>query len=372
MTAGQTAAQTPVLTLPEALAALPKVELHCHLEGCLRPDTVAELAAAHDIALPLPAGAPVTDLYRYGSLDEFLAVFWLVQSVLTTPDDWSRLAYEAALDGAASGRVYAELFVTPARHLAAGQRLDGILTGIDQGLAAAERETGSRCRLILDMDRAFGADAGRQLVDDLVSLRRAGFGPAERVIGVGMDSTELGVDPRSFAAAYAAARGAGLRLTGHQGEDTPPAAIADVLDVLGAERIDHGLSVLADPDLVTRMAGDQIPLTVCPTSNVVIANRVASLADHPLPAMRAAGLLVTVNTDDPALSDLTLAGEYAACARAWDWDFDTAVQIALAGVEACWLDAGEKQELGQRIRSEARTLAAALQEPRRPGVATLS
>jgi adenosine deaminase len=348
------------MTLTQALAALPKVELHCHLEGCLRPDTVAELAKAHDIALPLPPGAPVTDLYRYGSLDEFLAVFWLVQSVLTTPDDWSRLAYEAALDGAASGRVYAELFVTPARHLAAGQRLDGILAGVDAGLAAAEQETGTDCRLILDMDRAFGAEAGGQLVSELVALRRQGFAPADRVIGVGMDSTELGVDPRSFAAAYADARAAGLRLTGHQGEDTPPALIADVLDVLGAERIDHGLSVLADPELVTRMAGDRIPLTVCPTSNVVIANKVARLVDHPLPHMRAAGLLVTVNTDDPALTDLTLAGEYAACAQAWNWDFDTAVQIALAGVEASWLDASDKKTLEQRIRTKGQALAAQL------------
>jgi adenosine deaminase len=351
------------LELNEALRRLPKVELHCHLEGCLRPTTAADLAIANDVPLPLAPGAPVTDLYRYGSLDEFLAVFWLVQSLLCQRGDWERLAYEAVLDGAASGRVYAEVFVTPARHLAAGQPLRDILAGVDTGLAAGEAETGSRTRVILDMDRAFGPAAGRQLVDELVELRRDGYAPASRVIGVGMDSTEIGVDPKSFAPAYAVARSAGLRLTGHQGEDTPPAAIADVLDVLGAERIDHGLSVTAAPDLVARMAGEQIPLTVCPTSNVVIANRVASLADHPFTAMRDAGLLVTINTDDPALTDLSLAGEYADCAQAWGWSFHTAVDVALAGVEAAWLDPDDKRALAQRLRGEADALAAQLASP---------
>ena len=150
------------MTLDEALEQLPKVELHCHVEGTMRPATVLELATRNGVALPT---TDLDQLYRYGSLDEFLAVFWMVQSCLCTRDDWSRLAYESVVDAAAHGRVYAETFFTPARHLAAGQRLADIVAGLAEGIEAAEAETGARCLLIADMDKAFGPEAGLELVD---------------------------------------------------------------------------------------------------------------------------------------------------------------------------------------------------------------
>jgi len=343
-----------VETLDGALDRLPKVELHCHLEGTMRPATVLELAARHRIALPT---TDLDELYRFSSLDGFLSVFWLVQSCLAGRDDWARLAYESVVDAAAHGRVYAESFFTPARHLAAGQRLGDIIAGLAEGIDAAEAETGARCQLILDLDRAFGPSAGLEGVAQLVELRAAGAKGTERVIGIGMDSTELGVDPRSFAPAYAAAGRAGLRLTAHQGEDTGPAAIAACVDVLGAERIDHGLSIVDDDALVHRFAAERIPLTVCPTSNVLIANRVPDLAHHPLARMRAAGLLATLNTDDPSLISLDLGREYAAVAAAYGWGFDTMVDVAHDGVEASWLDGDEQRRLHQRIDVAARSLA---------------
>ena len=338
---------------PAALRALPKVELHCHVEGTMRPQTVAGLARKNGVALP---AGDIRDLYRYGSLDEFLRVFWLVQSVLADRDDWARLGYESVLDGAAAGRVYAEVFVTPARHLAAGQSLASVLEGLGAGLAAGDAETGCLTRVIVDMDRAYGGDAGRQLVSELAGLRRAGAPGAGRVIGIGMDSTERGVDPLAFAPAYREAAAAGLHRTGHQGENSPAAAVGVVAVGLGAERIDHGLSVSDDPELVAFFADRRIPLTMCPTSNVVIANACDSVARHPLPALRAAGVLVTVNTDDPALTDLDLAREYAACAAAWDWSWDQMTDLALDGVEASWLDESGKRALSARIRAEAARL----------------
>lgn len=194
---------------------------------------------------------------------------------------------EAVLDGAAGGRVYAEVFVTPARLLAGGAVLGDILAGIEEGLAADETETGSHVALNLDMDRAFGADAGLQLLEQAEQLRRSGAPGSARIIGDGMDSTEIGVDPRSFASAYAFAGKLGLRRTGHQGQDTPASAIAPVIDVLGAERVDHGLSIAGDPELVRRVTGEGIPLTLCPSSNILIAHRVATLAEHPFPVLRA-------------------------------------------------------------------------------------
>jgi adenosine deaminase len=336
-----------------ALRALPKVELHCHVEGTMRPATVAELARKNGVRLP---AGDVRDLYSYGSLDEFLSVFWLVQSVLADRSDWERLGYESVLDGAAAGRVYAEVFVTPARHLAAGQSLRDVLAGLGAGLAAGDAETGCQTMVIVDMDRAYGGDAGLSLVSELVSLRRSGAPGTDRVLGIGMDSTELGVDPLSFAPAYQLAASAGLRRTGHQGENSPASAVMSVVSELGAERVDHGLSLLDDPALVRRFADLRVPLTMCPTSNVVIANAFPSVAAHPLPALRAAGVLVTVNTDDPALTDLDLAREYAACASAWGWDFDRMVDVALDGVAATWLDDSDKHALAARVRAEAERL----------------
>ena len=319
----------------------------------MRPATVLDLAHKNGIALPT---TNLDDLYRYDSLDGFLTVFWLVQSCLVSREDWARLAHESVVDGAAHGRVYAETFFTPARHLASGQRLADIVAGLVEGIEAAEQETGARCMLIADIDRAYGPAAGAELVDGLIELRRAGAPGIDRVIGIGLDSTELGVDPRAFAPAYKAAGAAGFRLTAHQGEDTGPDAIAACVDVLGAERIDHGLSIVSDDDLVRRFASERIPLTVCPTSNVVIANRVPDLAHHPYARMRAAGLLATLNTDDPALTDLDLGREYRAVASAYGWDFDTMVGVSHDGVDGTWLDDADKARLHHVIDEAAAEL----------------
>jgi adenosine deaminase len=182
----------------------------------------------------------------------------------------------------------------------------------------------------------------------------------ERVIGVGLDSTELGVDPTDFAEAFEVAGKAGLRRTSHQGEETPPSHIWAGLDVLGSERIDHGLSSIQDPELVRRLAGERIPLTVCPSSNVVIANAVPRLELHPFRRMREAGLLATLNTDDPALTDLDLGREYASCREAFDYQWEDMVAIALDGVEASWLDEDDKRELRGRVERAGAELGGGL------------
>ncbi len=322
--------------------AIPKVELHCHVEGTIRPETVMELARA--AGRPLPVDDP-RQLYRYTSLDSFLAIFWLVQEVLARPDDWERAAYESLVDAVPHGLRYREMFFTPARHLAAGQDLGAIVEGLTKGIEAAEAETGVRCMLIADIDKAYGAEPGRELVERLVELRRQGR--AERVIGVGMDSTELGVDHRTFAGAFALAQAAGLRRTAHAGEAVHVGAsnIAIVLDVLGVERIDHGVAIMEDAALLGRVVGERIPLTVCPNSNVVIANRFSSLAEHPFRSMREAGVLATLNTDDPGMTDLDLGKEYRTVASALDLGFDAIAAVALDGVEASWLDESEKRTM---------------------------
>jgi adenosine deaminase len=333
---------------PQALERLPKVELHCHVEGTMRAATLVELAAKN--GLDLPVADPV-ELYQYDSLDGFLQIFWLVQSAIADRGDWARVAYESVVDAAPHGLVYRETFFTPARHLAAGQDLAEIVAGLDEGLAAAEADTGIRVNLVLDFDRDFGPDAALEQADRLVQLKRSSSPGVERVIGVGYDSTEIGREPATFAEAFSVARHAGLRRTAHQGENSGPDAIAACLDVLGVERIDHGISVLEDPELTARFADQRIPLTVCPNSNIRIANAYPTLADHVFPTMREAGLLATLNTDDPALTDLDLGYEYRSVAEAFGYGWDDMVAIALDGIEACWLDEADKTALRQRVRS---------------------
>lgn len=331
--------------------AMPKVELHCHIEGTMRASTVADLAAKNKIAFPVD---DPRDLYSYANLTEFLDVFWLVQSVLVTPDDWERLAYESVADAAGCGVAYREAFFTPARHLLGGQRLAEIVAALDRGLDAAERDTDVRCRLIFDIDRSYGPGPALEQVAELVALRRSDATGMARVIGIGMDSTELGIDPASFAEAYAVAGAAGLRRTAHQGENSPASAIAAALDVLGCERIDHGISILSDRDLVKRAVDSRLALTVCPRANVRINPDVcANLADHVFPELRSAGLVAMLNTDDPGLTDLDLAGEYLAVAQCFGYDRAAMTEIALDAVEASWAPAEEKSVLRNAVLAGA-------------------
>jgi adenine deaminase len=334
---------------------IPKVELHCHVEGTVRPQTVVELAAK--AGRPLPVDDP-TRLYRYDSLDSFLAVFWLVQETLVSPDDWARVAYESLVDGAAHGLRYREMFFTPARHLAAGQDLGAIVAGLTEGIQAAESEASVRCMLIADMDRAYGPAAGLELVERLGELRRSGAG--ERVIGIGADSTELGVDLAAFTPAFAEARRLGFRRTCHAGEavGVGPDNIAVALDVLGAERIDHGVAIVEDRALLARLAAERVPLTVCPMSNVVIANRFASLREHPLLEIRDAGVLVTINTDDPAMMEWDLGQEYRGVAEAFGLGPDELGRLAVEGIESTWLDDTDRRALAVEFEEALRGLDA--------------
>ena len=341
---------------PDVYDLIPKVELHCHIEGTVRPTTVVELA--RKAGRRLPSEDP-SELYTYESLDSFLAVFWLVQETLTERDDWARIGYESVVDGAAHGLRYRETFFTPARHLAAGQDLADIVAGLTEGIEAGEAATGAQCMLVADIDRAYGPAAGLELVRRLGDLRRSGR--AERVIGVGADSTELGVDMRAFAPAFKAAAQFGFRRTCHAGEAVGigPENIRIALDVLGAERIDHGVAIVEDPALVRRLADDGIPLTVCPTSNVAIANRFRSLSEHPLRAMREAGLLVTINTDDPAMMDLDLGEEYRRVADAYDYDVDELGRFAREGIASTWLDASDRAALSSAFEASIRAAGSA-------------
>ena len=247
------------------------------------------------------------------------------------------------------------MFFTPARHMGDGQDLGGIVAGLTDGIESAEAETMVRCMLIADIDKAYGPDAGLELVRALGDLRQSGR--AELVIGIGADSTELGVDHRAFAPAFREAARLGFRRTCHAGEavGTGAANIRIALEDLGVERIDHGVAVVEDQALLTEVAGRRIPFTVCPTSNIVIANLFRSLAEHPLQRMRHAGVPVTVNTDDPAMMGTELGAEYRAVASAFGLDAGEIGKLALEGIESTWLDPIDRAALAREF--EARLAA---------------
>jgi adenine deaminase len=322
---------------------LPKVELHCHLEGAARPSTIADLARANGVSLPTED--PV-ELFEFTDLDQFLAVYGVICASLVTADDFRRLTYEALEDAVASNVRYREMFFSPGFPMALGVSIDTVWDGIRAGLADAHHDLDVKCRIILDFDKPSGPGPAAELVEF------AGKQDRDLLVGVGGDSTERGVDHRAFAPVFARAKELGLHRTFHAGEDGPADNIAAAFDDLGCERIDHGFRLLDDPELTARIADARIPLTVCPISNVVIANVIADVADHPFARQRDAGVLVTVNSDDPGMMGTTICDDYEAVTDRFGYDADTIEDIALDAIGASWAPADEQAALRKRFLTE--------------------
>ncbi len=325
----------PLMAAPDSpLRLLPKVELHCHVEGTARAATVAELAAKHGI--PLGVDDP-DDLYTYESLADFLNAFGTVCSVFLEPADFHRLAYEAAEDAAAAGTRYREMFFSPGFHLDRGVPFHRMWEGLVSGIADGETDHGVRTRLILDVDKPKGIGPAMALLEVARSLDR------DLLIGVGGDSTEQGLDHHMFEPLIAEAQQLGLKTCFHCGEDGPAENIAIMVEA-GIDRIDHGTRLLDLPDLTKRVVDERIPLTSCPGSNVEIGV-VESLEAHPFVDQRAAGALVTLNSDDPTFFRYDLADEYERMSATFDLDMAEMVAIRDNAIEASWLDETDKAAL---------------------------
>jgi len=322
------------------LRTLPKVELHCHVEGAARAATVADLAAKHgvDIGVDDP-----DDLYTYESLADFLNAFGTVCSVFIEPADFHRLAYEAAEDAAAAGTRYREMFFSPGFHLDRGVPFDVLWEGLVSGIADGETDHGVRTRLILDVDKPKGIGPAMSMLEIARGLDR------DILLGVGGDSTERGLDHHMFEPLIREAKRMGLKTCFHCGEDGPAENIA-IMVAAGVDRIDHGTRLLDLPDLAKEVIDRQIPLTSCPSSNVEIGI-VDSLAAHPFAEQRQAGALVTLNSDDPTFFRFDLADEFERIANVFGYDFDTMVAIRDNAVDASWLDDAEKASLRAEFAS---------------------
>ena len=337
-------------SVPDAatLRALPKVELHCHLEGSVRPATIIDLARKNGVELAVD---DPTELYEFENLTQFLDVYSVICASLRTADDFRRITYESLQDGVAAGVRYREMFFSPGFIVGADVSLTDMWAGIRAGLVDAHADLDIRCRMILDVDKGAPPASAVELVEFAAEQDR------DELIGIGGDNSEHGIDHRTFAAAFDLAGRSGLRRTMHAGEDGPSSNVAISIDVLGCERIDHGVRLVEDPDLLRRVAEARIPLTVCPISNLLIARMVSSVSEHPFEQLRDAGVLVTINSDDPGMTGTTIVDDFVQLAEAFDYDFVTVAGIALDAIDASWAPADERRTLTERFQREIAAIA---------------
>jgi len=331
--------------LDRLIRRLPKVELHLHIEGTLEPEMMFSLAAKHGMSLPFRSVDDLRAAYQFSDLQSFLDLYYAGCSVLRDRRDFYTLAMAYFARAHADGVVHAELFFDPQTHTARGVAMEVVIAGLRDAMADAHRRYGVTSELILCFLRHLSeADALATL--DAALPFRGDF------IGVGLDSGERGNPPGKFERAFDRARGLGLRLVAHAGEEGPASYIRDALDLLKVERIDHGVRCDEDPGLVDRLVRDQVPLTVCPLSNLKLCV-VGSLADHNLARLLRRGVAVTINSDDPAYFGGYIAENYRATAAALGLTAAELVTLAENAVRASFLPATAKAALLGRIRNEA-------------------
>jgi adenosine deaminase len=314
-----------------------------HIEGTLEPEMMFHLATRNGLILPFEDVDQVHAAYRFTDLQSFLDIYYQGGEVLRTPDDFYDLM-SAYLDRAAADGVrHAEIFFDPQSHTGRGVGFEVFMRGFRDAISDGRRRLGISADLILCFLRHLSGEDALATIEEAEPF-------LEGVIGVGIDSSERGRPPELFEAAFARARELGLRAVAHAGEEGPPAYVAGAIDVLGAERIDHGVRSLEDPDLVARLRRDAIPLTVCPLSNVAL-RVVDELSEHPLPAMIEGGLLVSVHSDDPAYFGGYVGANYRGVQQSLGLDDSTITMLARNSIVASFLDAPRKEALLQELEA---------------------
>ena len=323
--------------MSDLVSRLPKTELHVHIEGTLEPEMMFRMAARKGMVLPFEDVDQVRAAYEFSDLQSFLDIYYQGAEVLLTPDDFYDLM-SAYLDRAAADGVrHAEIFFDPQTHTARGIGFEIFMRGFRDAMSDARRRLGISADLILCFLRHLSGDEALATIQEAEPF-------LEGVIAVGIDSSERGRPPELFEKAFQRAREFGLRAVAHAGEEGPPEYVWAALDVLGAERIDHGVRSLEDPELVARLQRERIPLTVCPLSNLSL-KVVSDLADHPLPAMLDSELLVSINSDDPAYFGGYVADNYRAVADVFGFDDETVVGLARNSITASFLSDSQKRSL---------------------------
>ncbi|MDP2251401.1 MAG: adenosine deaminase [Hydrogenophaga sp.] len=325
------------MTAAELAAAIPKAELHIHIEGSLEPELIFALAQRNGLSLPYASVEALREAYAFTNLQSFLDIYYAGASVLLQEADFHDMAWAYFLHAKADNVVHAELFFDPQTHTARGVPMATVIQGLSSACARAQAELGISAELILCFLRHLSEE-------DAFATLEAALPYREHFIGVGLDSSEVGHPPSKFSRVFARCRELGLRIVAHAGEEGPPAYIWEALNDLKTERIDHGVRSLEDPVFVTELARRRTPLTVCPLSNLKLCV-VNDLRDHPMKRLLDAGLCAMVNSDDPAYFGGYMNANFVQTVQALDLSREDVITLARNSFEASFVSDARRAEL---------------------------
>jgi adenine deaminase len=336
-----------VLEMDAFIRDLPKAELHIHIEGSLEPELMFELAERNGVALRFDSVEQVREAYQFSDLQSFLDIYYEGAGVLLKEQDFYDMTWAYLRRAHAQNVRHAEIFFDPQTHTDRGVAFAVVIDGIHQALADAERELGLSSRLIMCFLRHLSAAAAMQTLAEAMPYR-------DRVVAVGLDSSEVGHPPQKFAAVFDKARAEGFLTVAHAGEEGPPEYMWQALDLLKVSRIDHGVRCIEDRRLVQRLVAEQVPLTVCPLSNVKL--RVFdTIEQHNLKELLDLGLCVTVNSDDPAYFGGYVSENFLAVHKALGLQRDDLYQLAKNSFQASFLDELQKRTRLDELRHYVKT-----------------
>jgi adenosine deaminase len=322
---------------------LPKVELHLHIEGTLEPELMFALAQRNNVQLPFASVEAVRDAYQFSNLQSFLDIYYQGAQVLIQEQDFYDLTWAYLQRVAVQNVRHVEIFFDPQTHTDRGIAFSTVINGITSALCDAEKTLHISSRLILCFLRHLSEESAMQTLEQALPFK-------DRIVAVGLDSSEMGHPPEKFERVFQRALAAGFKTVAHAGEEGPPGYIWQALDLLKVSRIDHGVRCLEAPGLVKRLVDEQIPLTVCPLSNVKL-KVFPELAQHNLKEMLDSGLCVTVNSDDPAYFGGYMTENYLAIQQALDLNQIDLSQLAKNAVEASFLDETSKKGLLKELNA---------------------
>jgi adenine deaminase len=327
--------------LPELLRQMPKAELHMHIEGSLEPDMIFAMAQRNGVALNYADVDALRQAYVFNNLQEFLDIYHAGTTVLKTEQDFYDMACAYLARAQADNVLHAELFFDTQTHTGHGLSAEVVINGLHRACADAPTKFGMTASLILCFLRHLSEDEAFECLEQALPLR-------DKIVGIGLASSEVGHPPEKFAKVFDRCRALGFRLVAHAGEEAPPAYIWSALDVLKVERIDHGVQAIHDAALMQRLGKDRIPLTVCPLSNLKL--RVfQDLSQHNLGRMLDAGIMATVNSDDPAYFGGYINENFTQTFAALGLNSQHAYTLARNSFEASFIDAGLRQRYVERL-----------------------
>lgn len=320
---------------------LPKAELHLHIEGTLEPDFLLEKAKKHHIPLPYHSIEEIQNAYNFSNLQSFLNIYYQGMAVLKDEDDFSELAWRYFQKAHMQGVLHAEIFFDPQAHIERGISIATVMDGLCRAVERAKKELQLSIFLIPCFLRHLSEDSALDTFSQCLKFKKM-------ITGFGLDSSEVGNPPSKFQKVFTQAKLQGFRITAHAGEEGPPSYIEDALNLLQAERIDHGVRCLEDEKITKRLVREKIPLTVCPLSNLKL-RVVNKLQEHPLRKMLDCGIIASINSDDPAYFGGYIADNFEACSIALNLTKNEAILAARNSFIGSFLDANSKAAYLQKL-----------------------